>query len=105
MVRTMNDLETFRTETRAWLEANCPSSMRGDSGVPDDDDNSVWGGRKARFKNPERKLWLDRMAAKGWTAPTWPKEYGGGGLSSAEARWLNEELGPIKAEPPPMSLG
>jgi hypothetical protein len=48
-VRTMSDSETFRTETRAWLEANLPPSMRG-TAVEDDDDNSIWGGRKARFK-------------------------------------------------------
>jgi alkylation response protein AidB-like acyl-CoA dehydrogenase len=101
----MSDLETFRTETRAWLEANCPPSMRGDADALDDDDNSIWGGRKATFKNPQRKLWLDRMAAKGWTAPTWPKEYGGGGISSAEARVLTQELARIKAQPGLMSFG
>src|SRR6201992_2996598 len=100
----MSDLETFRTETRAWLEANCPPSMRGNAPV-DDDDNSIWGGKRATFKNPEQKLWLDRMAAKGWTAPTWPKEYGGGGLSNAEARVLGQELARIKARPALMSFG
>ena len=24
----MSDLETFRSETREWLEANCPDEMR-----------------------------------------------------------------------------
>jgi len=100
----MSDIETFQTETRAWLEANCPPSMRGNA-VVDDDDNSIWGGRKATFKNPEQKLWLDRIASKGWTAPTWPKEYGGGGLSNAEARVLTQELGRIKARPALMSFG
>ena len=63
------------------------------------------GGKRATFKNPEQKLWLDRMAAKGWTAPTWPREYGGGGLSSAESRVLTQELGRIKARPALMSFG
>jgi len=103
----MSDLEAFRTETRAWLEANCPPSMRGGAeiAVTDGDDNSIWGGRKAQFKNPEQKLWLDRMGAKGWTAPTWPKEYGGGGLSNAEAKVLTQELARIKARPALMSFG
>jgi len=106
-VRNMSDLETFRSETRAWLEANCPPSMRGgaDVAVTDGDDESIWGGRRAKFANPEQKLWLDRMAAKGWTAPAWPKEYGGGGLSSAEARVLQQELGRLKARPALMSFG
>jgi len=99
----MSELETFRSETRNWLEANCPPSMRGTS--VEDDDDSIWGGRKAKFKNPEQKLWLDRMAAKGWTAPTWPKEYGGGGLSNAEARVLAQELARLKARPALMSFG
>ncbi len=97
----MSDLETFRAETAAWLEANCPPSMRGNAAM-DDDDNSIWGGKRATFKNPEQKLWLDRMAAKGWTAPTWPREYGGGGLSNAQSRVLQQELGRIKARPAPM---
>ena len=102
----MSDLETFRAETRHWLEENCPASMRGGApGITDDTDNSIWGGRKATFKNPEQKLWLDRMAERGWTAPTWPREYGGGGLSAAEARVLQQELGRIKARPALMSVG
>ena len=52
----MSDIETFRAETRAWLEANCPPSMRGGAlAVTDDTDNSIWGGRKANFTNPDRK--------------------------------------------------
>ncbi len=102
----MSDLEAFRQETRAWLEANCPASMRGAAAaVTDDDDDSIWGGRRAKYSNPEAKLWLDRMAGKGWTAPTWPKQYGGGGLSGAEARVLNQEMGRLKARPPLMSFG
>ncbi len=97
----MSDLEAFRTETRAWLEANCPPSMR----TPMPEEEIAWGGRKATFKNPDSKLWLDRMAARGWTAPTWPKQYGGGGLSGAEAKVLDEELRRIKARPALYSFG
>ena len=74
----MENLENFRSEVRAWLDENCPSSMRAgaDPQIPHDE---VWGGRNAEYKNPESKIWLDRMGAKGWTMPTVPKEYGGGG--------------------------
>ena len=84
----MADLEKFRAETRAWLEANCPPSMR----TPMVEDEVVWGGRNEKFRNPDSKLWLERMAAHGWTAPTWPKEYGGGGLSKAESACCDQEL-------------
>lgn len=97
----MADLETFRSETRAWLEANCPESMR----TPMPDDEVVWGGRGATFKNPDSKVWLDRMAEKGWTAPTWPAAYGGGGLDADENKILQQELGRIRARPPLNSFG
>ena len=67
----VDELETFRAETRSWLEENCPPSMR----TPMKDDEIVWGGKRGTFKNPESKLWLDRMGEKGWTAPQWPKKY------------------------------
>jgi acyl-CoA dehydrogenase len=86
-------LEAFRDSTRTWLEENCPPSMR----TPMVPEEIVWGGRDAEYVNPESKLWLDRMGEKGWTCPTWPQEYGGGGLSKEEAAVLNDELGRIDA--------
>ncbi len=97
----MTDLEAFRAEARGWLEANCPLSMR----TPVPDDEVVWGGRQERFKNPDSKLWLERMAERGWTVPTWPKEYGGGGLSPAEARVLEEEMRRLDCRSPLQSFG
>lgn len=98
----MEALETFRQETRAWLEENCPPSMRTPMAS---EDETVWGGRNAKYKNPEAKLWLDRMASRGWTAPTWPKEYGGGGLTKEENLVLQQELRRIKARPALSSFG
>ena len=97
----MAELDDFRAETRAWLEANCPQSMR----TPMPGEETPWAGRKGTYKNPDSKIWLDRMAAKGWTAPTWPKAYGGGGLSRGEAKVLEQEMGRIKARPPLFSFG
>lgn len=97
----MAELDDFRAETRAWLETNCPQSMR----TPMPGEETPWAGRKGSFKNPDSKIWLDLMAAKGWTAPTWPKAYGGGGLSHAEAKVLEQEMGRIKARPPLFSFG
>ena len=98
----MEALEKFRQETRAWLEENCPPSMRTPMAS---EDETVWGGRNAKYKNPEAKLWLDRMASRGWTAPTWPKEYGGGGLTKEENLVLQQELRRIKARPALSSFG
>ena len=93
--------EDFRAEVRDWLEDNCPPSMR----TPMPEDETVWGGRKATFKNPDSKLWLDRMAARGWTAPTWPAAYGGGGLDADQNKILQQELGRISARPALNSFG
>ena len=98
----MEALEKFRQETRAWLEENCPPSMRTPMAS---EDETVWGGRNAKYKNPEAKLWLDRMASRGWTAPTWPKEYGGGGRTKEENLVLQQELRRIKARPALSSFG
>ncbi|MGD0144210.1 MAG: acyl-CoA dehydrogenase family protein [Rhizomicrobium sp.] len=98
----MPHLDDFRSETRTWLEANYPASLREPSTSEDD---VTWGGRRAVYKNPDAKLWLDRMAARGWTAPTWPREYGGGGLTPEEARVLNQELGRINARVALASFG
>ena len=98
----MADLDQFHTETRAWLEANCPAEMR--SPMKSEKD-AVWGGRKATFSSPAQKQWLDAMGARGWTVPDWPSEYGGGGLSAAETKVLREEMAAIGARSPLLSFG
>src|SRR3546814_15889555 len=79
----MSDLEAFRADVRAWLEANCPPEMR--EPVRDEDD-VCWGGRTFVFKNEAQKLWLERCVEKGYTVPDWPKPYGGAGLSPEETK-------------------
>lgn len=98
----MEHLEAFRQETRQWLEENCPQSMRGP--VPDMESQS-WGGRNATFKTEDQKLWFERMRDKGWFCPSWPKQYGGGGLSPEEAGILKQELKRIEARPAHINLG
>lgn len=94
-------LDTFREETRSWLEASCPESMR----TPMPADETPGGGTKMTYKNPETKVWMDRCAEKGFTVPTWPKEYGGAGLNPAEANVLRQEMSRINARPPLTGMG
>ena len=96
------DLEAFRAEARDWLAANYPTSL---NAPMDDETEAPWGGRRFNPTNKDAKLWLDRMAAKGWTAPMWPTEYGGGGLSREQNKVLEAELRRIKARPALMSFG
>ncbi len=98
----MTDLETFRAETRTWLEENCPPEMREPM---KDEKDACWGGRNWTFKNEAQKQWLEAMAGRGWTVPDWPKEYGGGGLSAAETKILRQEMARINARNPLNSFG
>ncbi|MFT7222401.1 MAG: acyl-CoA dehydrogenase [Candidatus Azotimanducaceae bacterium] len=96
-------MEAFQQEVRTWLEDNCPPLMRTAGGGGEDD--MVWGGRNATYTNPEAKDWLAAMGGRGWTCPTWPKEYGGGGLSHEENMILQRELSSISARAPLVSFG
>jgi alkylation response protein AidB-like acyl-CoA dehydrogenase len=98
----MTDLDAFRSETRAWLEANCPAEMR--EPIRSEDDY-CWGGRNWRFTSDAQRRWLEAMAERGWTVPDWPKAYGGGGLSAAETAVLKEEMARIGARTPLASFG
>ena len=97
----MQSQQKFRIETRTWLEQNCPESMR-TSMVQEE---VVWGGRNAEFANSDSEIWLQRMAEKGWTCPTWPAQYGGGGLDKDQTIVLGEELARINARPALTSFG
>ena len=70
---------TFREEVREWLSENFPTSLQG-QGIGDEGD-------KKDFKE-----WRLKLANKGWGAPTWPTEYGGGGLTQTEARIIDDEM-------------
>ena len=94
----MTDLNAFREETKDWLETNCPPEMRKPGDV-------CWGGRNPNFSHPDQEIWLEKMGEKGWTCPTWPKDYGGGGLSHEENKILQEEMFAMGARPALASFG
>ena len=98
----MAELDEFRAQTRQWLEANAPDAV---AGIVATELDGIWGGRRASFEPPEMKTWLERMAERGWTAPTWPREYGGGGLEAAEAKVLQQELAQLRLPPPLTGFG
>ncbi|HQR02808.1 MAG: acyl-CoA dehydrogenase family protein [Proteobacteria bacterium] len=97
----MSDLDTFRTETRQWLEANCPPAMR----TPPGEGEIVMSGSRMRFQSEDQRIWFERMRDKGWFAPDWPVEYGGGGLDGASTHVLETELSRLKCRPPQVNLG
>ena len=91
------DLQAFRNETREWLDANCPQSMR----------NKMVHFEEAFeiYDNDDARLWKARCAERGWIAPLWPKEYGGAGMSGAEYKVLQEEMAALKVLPPDTGMG
>ena len=83
-------LDAFRQDVRSWLDEVCPANLR--------------PGSATRPSADDRKAWLDAFAARGYTTPTWPKEYGGGGLSKQEVKVLNEEVTRLGVFPPGVSF-
>jgi alkylation response protein AidB-like acyl-CoA dehydrogenase len=93
------ELEAFRAEARGWLDENYPASLREH---PEQVSEAMNGGGEP---TGDVELWRQRMGEKGWGVPTWPKQYGGGGLTPAEARVLYEEMAKIGAVNPIGGMG
>ena len=74
--------ERFRTEVRTWLKENIPAEM---TRPVDPDDRTE---EMVKFWRETHKT----LGAKGWLYPTYPKEYGGGGLSEDYDSILQEEF-------------
>ena len=75
------EAEAFRKEIRTWLEDNLPEGWF-------DEGFELKGDERKRF-NAE---WVKKLHEGGWICASWPKEYGGKGLSVIENVVLNEEF-------------
>lgn len=97
----MTDANAFRSEVRAWLEDNCPISQR----QPIVREEQIWAGKRREFPSEDAQRWFEAMRDRGWTAPEWPTEYGGGGLSPEQARILQQEMTRLHCRPPLYDMG
>ncbi|MDX5329984.1 MAG: acyl-CoA dehydrogenase family protein [Pseudomonadota bacterium] len=93
------DLDAFRAQAREWLGANFPKSLAKNEEAQT---QALAGGAKLEG---DVLAWRDRMGEKGWGVPTWPAQYGGGGLSRDEARVLQQEMTAIGAWNPIGGMG
>ena len=96
----MNELEPFRIEIRTWLEHNAPASLHGRPLLMNEA-----GSEEPEDIRADRRRYLERMAARGLTAPTWPTQYGGGGLSPAQAKVLGQEMERLRLPPALVGMG
>jgi alkylation response protein AidB-like acyl-CoA dehydrogenase len=79
--------DVFRADVRRFIAENLPADLRA----------KVLG-----FKRLEREDWLRWhriLHARGWAAPSWPKEFGGTGWSAVQQHIFDEECGAAGAPP------
>ena len=74
------EADEFRARIRTFLDENLPPGWVGIGALPHDDVKSFADG------------WRQKLAANSLLAPSWPTEYGGGGLSELEQVILAEEF-------------
>ncbi len=80
------EAEAFRKEIRGWLEEHLPDGWF-EPGFEMSDEE------RAQFNDE----WPKQLHAGGWICATWPKEYGGKGLSTMEGVVLAEEFARARA--------
>ena len=97
----MDERDLFRQEVREWLETHCPISQR----QPIVREEQIWAGSQATFPSADAQAWFEAMRDRGWTAPSWPAEYGGGGLDPDRARILEQEMARLRCRPPLYDMG
>jgi alkylation response protein AidB-like acyl-CoA dehydrogenase len=97
----MDDLDAFRADARQWIDRHAPEVLRGKLTDPD---HQVWGGTKEQ-RTPAQQAWLAACVERGFTAPTWPETYGGGGLTKAQAKIVDAEMRRIQVPPPLIGFG
>ncbi len=78
----------FRTEVRTFINGALPANLKGVSAFEEPDDEGIRNGLKD---------WRTAVGKKGWTAPHWPKEYGGAGMSVTEQFVYSEEMANARA--------
>ena len=88
----------FREEARGFLAEHFPPELEGKANLL----ASVEG---PTDESPAQKRWREAMGSRGWGTPTWPREYGGGGLTRKQARILEEEMAKIGAFNPIGGMG
>lgn len=102
MLDLSDDPEAFRANVSTWIEAHCAESLRA---IPQAEREICWGGKGFTFASQAQHDWMKAAAETGMSAPRWPVEYGGAGLSRAQEKIYREELARLNAPTPLESFG
>ncbi|MBR9763281.1 MAG: acyl-CoA dehydrogenase [Rhodobacteraceae bacterium] len=97
-----DDPEVFRSNVSTWIEDNCAEALRV---IPRDMREICWGGKRFAFSSDAQRDWMQAAAAHGLTAPRWPVDYGGAGLTRTQEKIWREELARLNAPTPLESFG
>ncbi|MFT5685755.1 MAG: acyl-CoA dehydrogenase [Myxococcota bacterium] len=95
-------MSDFRAEVVAFIEAHAPRELWGTATSPF---QGHWGGSDSGYSSPAHVVWFEAALERGWTAPTWPRAYGGGGLSREEGAILIAELNRLGIPRPLVGFG
>ncbi|MAE94466.1 MAG: acyl-CoA dehydrogenase [Deltaproteobacteria bacterium] len=76
-------IDEFKQEVRGWIEEKLPADLR--------------VGNRRDLPKESLGRWIKALVSRGWIAPQWPKEYGGGGLDRKQAAALMRELKAVRA--------
>ena len=85
------DAEAFRREIRGWLRDNLPDGWA--DAAERDEPLEMTDTERAEFN----AAWPRRLFDGGWICATWPKEYGGKGLTTMQGVVLSEEFARVRA--------
>ncbi|MEC8838060.1 MAG: acyl-CoA dehydrogenase family protein, partial [Pseudomonadota bacterium] len=92
------DEDAFRSEVQQFLAAHFPAELKGKA-------NALAGVDGPTNETPAQTRWREAVGERGWGTPTWPKEYGGGGLTKAQAKIVEQEFAKVGAYNPIGGMG
>jgi alkylation response protein AidB-like acyl-CoA dehydrogenase len=90
--RDSSEEAAFRQDVRGFIEQNFPAQRSHDEVMAEE-----YGDPRDPQRAAFMKEWRQALASRGWIAPHWPKEYGGGGMSVTEQFIYNEEMARVRA--------
>ena len=88
--------KAFRDELRQWLEANRPEPSE-EGAMPEEGEADEEAPRRGRggpmgAMGAQWRYWGKKLHEGGYLCVSWPKEFGGRGLSGLEVAVMNEEF-------------